>query len=165
LNVTKHGIFIYKSYIVFATIPNILFNSLIEVFAKIKVQINCGTKFICTFQIKSTTFRKTNFYSKLVFKIKKRIYLKMQFEWDPIKGEQNYKKHKIHFEEAATVFYDNFSATFDDPDHSINELRLITVGYSSQGRLLVISHTERDENIRIISARIATTSERKRHEN
>ena len=63
-----------------------------------------------------------------------------------------------------TVFYDPLSATFDDPDHSVNEQRLITVGYSSRGRLLVVSHTERGKDVRIISARLATTQERKRHE-
>ncbi|MEW6686139.1 MAG: BrnT family toxin [Candidatus Edwardsbacteria bacterium] len=88
----------------------------------------------------------------------------MQFEWDPEKAKQNYKKHRVYFEEAATVFYDPLSATFDDPDHSISELRLITVGFSSRGRLLVVSHTEREKNIRIISARTATAQERRRHE-
>lgn len=63
-----------------------------------------------------------------------------------------------------TVFYDPLSATFDDPDHSVDEQRLITVGYSSRGRLLVVSHTERGKAIRIINARLATTQERKRHE-
>ncbi len=88
----------------------------------------------------------------------------MQFEWNPEKAKQNYKKHNIYFEEATTVFYDPLSATFNDPYHSISELRLITVGFSSQGHLLIVSHTERGKNIRIISARIATTNERRRHE-
>ena len=88
-----------------------------------------------------------------------------QFEWNPEKAKQNYKKHRVYFEEAATVFYDPLSATFDDPDHSTRELRLITVGFSSQGRLLVVSHTERKKKIRIINARTATAHERKRHEN
>ena len=76
----------------------------------------------------------------------------IQFEWNPEKAKQNYKKHKVNFEEATTVFYDPLSATFDDPDHSVSELRLITVGFSSQGRLIVVSHTKRKKNIRIISA-------------
>jgi uncharacterized DUF497 family protein len=88
----------------------------------------------------------------------------VQFEWDPEKAKQNREKHRISFEEAATVFYDPLSATFDDPDHSISELRLITVGFSSRGRLLVVSHTERGKNIRIVSARTATVHERRRHE-
>ena len=69
----------------------------------------------------------------------------IQFEWNPEKAKQNYKKHKVYFEEAATVFYDSLSATFDDPDHSTSELRLITVGFSSRGRLLIVSHAEREK--------------------
>jgi uncharacterized DUF497 family protein len=89
----------------------------------------------------------------------------MQFEWDREKAKKNSRKHKVSFDEAMTVLYDPLSATFDDPDHSDDEQRLITVGYSSHGRLLVVSHTERGKVIRIISARLATTQERKRHEN
>ncbi len=89
----------------------------------------------------------------------------IQFEWDREKAKRNYKKHGVHFEEAATVFYDPLSATFDDPEHSIGETRLITIGFSSRSRLLVVSHTERGETIRIISARTATAHERRRHEN
>lgn len=88
----------------------------------------------------------------------------MEFAWDPEKAKKNYKKHGVHFEEAATVFYDALSATFNDHDHSIGEHRLITVGFSSIGRLLVVSHTERGKTIRIISARLATARERTRHE-
>lgn len=88
----------------------------------------------------------------------------MQFEWDREKAKKNLRKHKVSFDEAVTVFYDPLSATFDDPDHSVGEQRLITVGYSSHGHLLVISHTERGKAIRIISARPATAHERKRHE-
>ena len=67
----------------------------------------------------------------------------MKFEWDKDKERRNIRKHAISFDEAVTVFYDPLSATFADPDHSIEEVRLITVGYSSQGCLFVISHTER----------------------
>ena len=88
----------------------------------------------------------------------------IQFEWDNEKAERNYKKHGISFKEAATVFYDPLSATFDDPDHSVGEPRLITVGYAPGDRLVVVSHTERGKTIRIISARPATAHERKRHE-
>ena len=88
----------------------------------------------------------------------------MRFEWDPEKAKRNYKKHKVSFEEAVTVFYDSLSVTFDDPDHSVDERRFITVGFSSHDRLLVISHLERGEAVRIISARRATPRERKRHE-
>lgn len=88
----------------------------------------------------------------------------MQFEWDPEKAQLNRRKHKVSFEEALTVFYDPLSATFNDKEHSVTEQRLITIGLSSQGRLLVVSHTERREALRIISARRATAHERKRHE-
>jgi uncharacterized DUF497 family protein len=88
----------------------------------------------------------------------------MQFEWDKEKAKKNLKKHKISFEEAMTVFYDPLSATFDDPDHSTDEERLVTIGCSSHSRLLVVSHTERGRTMRIISARLATAHERKRHE-
>ena len=62
------------------------------------------------------------------------------------------------------MFHDALSATFDDPDHSVGERRLITVGYSSSGRLLIVSHVESGETIRVISARLANAAERKRHE-
>mgnify|MGYP001601373766 CR=1 FL=1 len=88
----------------------------------------------------------------------------MQFEWDREKAKKNLRNHKVSFEEAMTVFYDPLSATFDDPEHSDDEERLITIGYSSRSRLLVVSHTERGKIIRIISARTATAHERKKHE-
>ena len=84
----------------------------------------------------------------------------MEFEWDKTKAETNYKKHHVSFEEAATVFGDPLAITFNDPDHSINENRLITFGISKFNRLLVISHTERSDKIRIISARQMTIKER-----
>ncbi|MBN1972413.1 MAG: BrnT family toxin [Sedimentisphaerales bacterium] len=89
----------------------------------------------------------------------------MQFEWDTKKARLNFKKHKVYFEEAATVFYDPLSATFDDAEHSAGEQRLITIGFSSKGHLLVVSHTERGKELRIISARHTTAYERKKHEN
>jgi uncharacterized DUF497 family protein len=70
----------------------------------------------------------------------------------------------VSFDEAVTAFYDPLSATFDDPDHSDEEQRFITIGFSSQGHLLVVGHTERGEIVRIISARRATAHERKKHE-
>ena len=88
----------------------------------------------------------------------------MQFEWDKEKAKKNLRKHRVSFEEAMTVFYDPLSATFDDPDHSDDEERLITIGYSSRSRLLVVSHTERGKIIRIINARPTTAHERKKHE-
>ena len=88
----------------------------------------------------------------------------MQFEWNREKAQNNVKKHKVSFEEAITVFYDPLSATFNDDEPSINEDRFITIGYSSKNRLLVVAHTEKENTIRIISARFATKNERKRHE-
>lgn len=88
----------------------------------------------------------------------------MQFEWDPQKANRNNKKHGVSFEEAVTVFYDPLSATFDDPDHSLGERRYVTIGRSAGGRLLVVSHTDKGESLRITSARLATRHERKRHE-
>lgn len=88
----------------------------------------------------------------------------MRFEWDAEKAAENLRKHGVSFEEAVTVFYDPLAATFDDPDHSLGEHRVLTVGYSSQGRLLVVCHTERRGAVRLINARRATAHERKRHE-
>lgn len=88
----------------------------------------------------------------------------MHFERDGAKAERNRRKHGVTFDEALTVLYDPLSITFDDPDHSIDERRQVTVGYSSHDRLLIVSHAESGETIRIISARLATASERKRHE-
>ena len=88
----------------------------------------------------------------------------MHFEWDRAKAEANRRKHKVTFDEAVSVFHDPFSATFSDPDSSSTEERLIPVGHSSRQRLLLVVHTEQGETIRIISARLATAHERKRHE-
>lgn len=89
----------------------------------------------------------------------------MRFEWDRSKAESNLRKHRVSFDEAVTVFYDPLAATFSDPIHSQDEDRFLTVGYSAQGRLLVICHAERGSAVRLISARRATPRERKRHEN
>jgi len=88
----------------------------------------------------------------------------VRFEWDLGKAVRNLEKHRVSFDEAVTVFYDPFAATFDDPDHSGGEKRFITVGYSAKNRLLVLCHTERRGTVRIISARRGTRYERKRHE-
>jgi hypothetical protein len=88
----------------------------------------------------------------------------MQLEWGGTKAETNFKKYGVSFDEAVTVFYDPLAATFGDPDHSQEESRLITVGYSVRGRLLVVSHVERGSITRVISARCASPRERNRHE-
>ncbi len=88
----------------------------------------------------------------------------MEFEWDPVKAVENLKKHGVSFDEAASVFADPLALTFDDPDHSASEERLITFGESIQRRLLVVSHTPRAPRIRIISVRRITRRERKIYE-
>lgn len=88
----------------------------------------------------------------------------MEFEWDEVKAARNLAKHGVSFVEAATMFNDPLAYTFFDPDHSTDEDRIITFGYSSAGRLLAVSHTDRDEEARIISARLVTRRERKIYE-
>ena len=88
----------------------------------------------------------------------------MRFSWDPQKDAQNQRDHGVSFQEASTVFGDSLAATIPDLDHSVGEERAITMGYSSNGRLLVLSHTEQDDEIRVISAREATAYERKDYE-
>ena len=87
-----------------------------------------------------------------------------EFEWDDAKAVSNLKKHDVSFEEGATIFNDAMIATISDPDHSKDEERFISIGVSVQGRLLVVVHTEREERIRLISCRKATSGERKLYE-
>ena len=88
----------------------------------------------------------------------------MEFEWDPEKADANEQKHDVNFREGATVFGDPLAITFSDPDHSEAEERYLTFGHSRSNRLLVISHTQRGERTRIISARLMTRRERKIYE-
>jgi uncharacterized protein len=88
----------------------------------------------------------------------------MKIEWDPSKARLNLRKHKVPFEEAATALSDPMAATGADPDHSITEDRYVTFGVSGRGRLMVVAHTEQDETIRVISARLASKGERKVYE-
>jgi uncharacterized DUF497 family protein len=88
----------------------------------------------------------------------------MKIEWDPIKAKLNLKKHGISFEEAATAISDPMAVTGFDPDHSLQKERYITFGVSQRGRLLVISHTEEAETIRIINARKASKGEQELYE-
>ena len=88
----------------------------------------------------------------------------MNFEWDSSKATANARKHGATFEEAVSALKDDFSATARDLEHSITEFRFITFGISSLGRLIAVSHTERGEVIRIISARLATRIERRIYE-
>jgi len=88
----------------------------------------------------------------------------LRFEWDPKKAISNRQKHSVSFEEASTVFEDVFSSTISDPLHSTDEERLVTIGQSAKGRLLVIVHTQRDTRVRLISAPLATNYERRLYE-
>jgi uncharacterized protein len=85
-------------------------------------------------------------------------------EWDGKKAWENFNKHGVAFTEAATVFGDPLSLTIADPLHSTDEERFVTIGQSTEGRLLVVVHTERGDTIRIISARVATRRERRSYE-
>lgn len=88
----------------------------------------------------------------------------MKIEWDPKKAKLNLRKHRVSFEEAATALSDPMAATGADPNHSITEERYVTFGVSERGRLLVVAHTDEEEIIRIISARIASKGERELYE-
>jgi uncharacterized DUF497 family protein len=88
----------------------------------------------------------------------------MEFEWDPDKAARNVAKHGVSFLVAATVFGDPLAMTYFDPDHSDDEDRFVTIGHSIMDQLLVISHTDREDRTRIISARRATRREKKQYE-
>jgi hypothetical protein len=88
----------------------------------------------------------------------------MEFEWDPDKAAANVKKHGVDFSEAMTVFGDPLEVTITDPDHSDDESRLLSLGVSSRGRLLVVAYTEREGRTRLINAREATAHERRQYE-
>ncbi len=87
----------------------------------------------------------------------------IQFEWDTKKAAANLKKHGISFEEARSVFYDEFAVQFYDNDHADDEDRFLMLGLSCESKILLVCHCERDDGhtIRIISARKATKNERK----
>jgi uncharacterized DUF497 family protein len=86
------------------------------------------------------------------------------YEWDPAKAAANLRRHKVSFAEAASVFLDPLALTFSDPDRSDEKDREITIGCSSRQRSLFVSHCERGDRIRIISARKATKKERLQYE-
>lgn len=89
----------------------------------------------------------------------------IHFQWDQNKNLSNIKKHKISFEEARTVFFDEYARLIPDPEHSNDEDRFIIMGISGKLKLLIVAHTykENDEIIRIISARKATKNESKHY--
>lgn len=88
----------------------------------------------------------------------------MYFDWDPEKAAENFVKHGVTFNEAATVFGDTLSWTYPDALHSDFERRWITIGLSDQHRVLLVVHVGEDEDTRIISAREATRQERRHYE-
>ncbi len=85
----------------------------------------------------------------------------IKFEWDSAKATANIKKHGVSFEEAQSAFYDEFAVQFFDDDHSSDEERFLLLGMSTESRLLIVAHCEREAGhvIRIISARKATKHE------
>jgi uncharacterized DUF497 family protein len=88
----------------------------------------------------------------------------LTFEWDKRKEASNIRKHGVSFHEASTVFLDPLSMTFYDPDHAEDEDRYITLGMAKNGRLLFVSHADRGDRVRIISAREASKQERNSYE-
>jgi hypothetical protein len=83
----------------------------------------------------------------------------MVYEWDAGKAAANLRKHRVAFDEAATLFLDPLAMTYPDPDHSEGEFRFITVGESARGRVILVAHLDRGDRIRIMSARRATRRE------
>ena len=88
----------------------------------------------------------------------------MRFEWDAATAKGNEEKHGVTFDESTTVFGDPLALTFADAEHSESEPRHLTFGLSSRNRALVVAHTSRGDNIRIISARVMTPRERRHYE-
>lgn len=86
------------------------------------------------------------------------------FEWDPAKEKVNRRKHGVAFRDAISAFMDPLSVTIPDPDHSMIEERLLLLGENHKGQLLVVSHTDREDRIRIISVRKADRRERREYE-
>jgi uncharacterized protein len=86
------------------------------------------------------------------------------FEWDALKAAANFKKHGVTFEDGSSVFFDPLAITYSDPDHSMDERREVTLGYTMKKELVFVSHCERGERIRIIGARLATRTERRQYE-
>jgi uncharacterized DUF497 family protein len=88
----------------------------------------------------------------------------VEFEWDAEKDRINQQKHGVSFAEAMTVFGDPLARTVSDPRHSVGEYRYLTTGYTSSGRLVIVAHTDRDERIRLITARDAKPKDRRFYE-
>jgi uncharacterized protein len=84
--------------------------------------------------------------------------------WSEKKNRQNIRKHKVDFNEAKSIFDDPLQISINDPDHSFDEYRFITIGMIENNRLVIVAHTFRDDKIRIITARKPTRGERKNYE-
>ena len=92
--------------------------------------------------------------------------INIKFEWDPNKNKENLKKHKVSFEEAKEVFYDDNAILFDDPEHSADEERFLIIGWVKNLNIYIVSHCYKENNgiIRLISARKATKKEKETYE-
>ena len=90
----------------------------------------------------------------------------IEFEWNPTKARSNFKKHGVSFEEAQSVFYDEYARQFTDDGHSDEEEQFVMLGMSNRSRVLIVCHCERAKGniLRIISARKATSKERKHYQ-
>ena len=88
----------------------------------------------------------------------------MVYEWSSGKAAANRKRHGISFEDAVTVFLDPLALTYPDPDHSVDERQEITIGHTIRQEFVFVSHCDRGDRIRIISARLATRAERHQYE-
>ena len=88
----------------------------------------------------------------------------MEFAWDPRKAAANLTKHRVSFQEAATVFGDPLGRIVQDPRHSVDEERFVLLGMSEKRRILAVMYVDRHGRIRIISARVATRRERRNYE-
>ena len=88
----------------------------------------------------------------------------MRFEWDTEKAQKNFARHRVSFDEAATVFGDPLAVTIHDPDHSQEEERFLTTGVSKRQRSIIVAHTHRESRVRIITARDVTPGERSQYE-
>ena len=90
--------------------------------------------------------------------------MELRFEWDPEKGERNFVKHGVLFDEARTVFADPLGKIVEDSRHSLKEQWFVLLGHSHHERLLAVMFTDRSETIRLISARQASHRERREYE-
>ena len=88
----------------------------------------------------------------------------MNYEWDPDKDAANRQQHGLSFDEASTAFFDPLSSTIGDPRHSDDEFRFVLIGLTFAGGLVVVSHVDRGDSVRLISARLAKRRERRTFE-